>query len=537
MALEKAPFSQPEPEKMTLPPVEQDTPPIKGASRREFLRVASLGLAGIALEANEAEAARRRKKLAPPRERALPHTGERAPDRLTRELFEHQEIKPPAGKWFRESAEKWRKRYAGEDPAYDRALASYLRRNGREVKTIHQELREGWNRLATSGDLATVRNITDEERVPFDVVFLALSESHWKKTAKSRVGAGGPWQFMPATAREYRLNVGRWGDDRTNVERSTRAACKYLKWLHKKASSQGVKISENDGWIWAFWSYNRGPGHVMRDLKRTNGDPNKYGLVCRNQESRNYAPKIFGLAKALGAIAYGKPKAPHVAEARVSPADRMYEEYDPGRWEDAERVALLETVLATYEKEAAEGVHTAEYVEAASAVVKNELEEARQKLKPQPRVVEEKLQVAEEEKGEVSVRNTEKKRLLDSVAENNEVPTVVYHVQPQDNLTKIATWLSPSPKNIATVTSLIRALNPEVKRWSLLRRGQDLVVPGTMIQVPRERLAVMLSRYYPSLPPDIAENYLKWLNGKDPRRERIASGEMILVPVNAEDLE
>lgn len=458
----------------------------KGVSRRIFLKQSLAGLAVLSgvIPASESEAFDKG---------------------IEKNLFERPEIAAPKGKKFQEGAELWRRRYAGEDKEYDRLDLLYKKRKGLSLKTIHEELQEGWQRLLSSGDLKTVHRITQEEGVPFDFLFLALSESHWKQKASSRVGAGGYWQFMPATAREYGLTVEKGNDERLDVEKSTRAACKYIKFLYALTGRQGIRMSENDRWIWAFWAYNRGQGYVMKDLKRTKGNPNKYFSVCRNRESRQYAPKIFGVAKALRGIALGSPLKKPVVRATISQADRMFEEYSSRSFSSSQGKRLfLENTIDAYQSEAAKSLHSKDYSEDAIDFVQKEIES----LEPAPH----------------------------SPEREDEMLTVVYEVKAGDNLGKIATWLSPSVTTVDNLQTLIRRLNPQIRNWNLLFKGQEIVVPGTMREVPFVKLDVITKQYYPDIEPEVASKYLKWINGKNPEYEKILPGELILVPVSINEL-
>lgn len=92
--------------------------------------------------------------------------------------------------------EKWRLRYLGLDPVYHR-------KGPGGITHFRDELIAGWKRLNEGDDLKTVHEACQKYGVPFDVVFLALGESHWNKSAASPAKASGPWQFIPATARHY----------------------------------------------------------------------------------------------------------------------------------------------------------------------------------------------------------------------------------------------------------------------------------------------------------------------------------------------
>src|SRR5690606_9899793 len=63
--------------------------------------------------------------------------------------------------------------------------------------------------------------------VPDDFKYLAVIESKLEN-AVSPAGARGIWQFMPATAKEYGLEVNDFVDERYHLEKSTEAACEYL---------------------------------------------------------------------------------------------------------------------------------------------------------------------------------------------------------------------------------------------------------------------------------------------------------------------
>src|SRR6185503_18559993 len=56
--------------------------------------------------------------------------------------------------------------------------------------------------------LDMMENILEEHGLPAELKYLALIESNLNSNARSGVGAVGPWQFMPATARNMGLKVG-----------------------------------------------------------------------------------------------------------------------------------------------------------------------------------------------------------------------------------------------------------------------------------------------------------------------------------------
>lgn len=98
--------------------------------------------------------------------------------------------------------------------------------------------------------------ILKENGIPTDLVYLACIESSLNPTAVSSAKAAGLWQFMPATAREYGLEVNEYVDERFHIEKSTAAACRYLKAAYAKYGN----------WESAAASYNGGMGRISNEL-------------------------------------------------------------------------------------------------------------------------------------------------------------------------------------------------------------------------------------------------------------------------------
>lgn len=86
--------------------------------------------------------------------------------------------------------------------------------------------------------------------VPDDFKYLCVAESNLLSGARSSVGASGFWQFMAGTAPGYQLTVNDQVDERSDLIKSTNAACQYLKAAYQKFGS----------WTAAAASYNMGQG-------------------------------------------------------------------------------------------------------------------------------------------------------------------------------------------------------------------------------------------------------------------------------------
>ncbi|MEN3334931.1 MAG: rane-bound lytic murein transglycosylase [Blastocatellia bacterium] len=133
-----------------------------------------------------------------------------------------------------------------------------------------------------------VEKIFKEERVPADLIWLAQAESVWKPNALSRAAAKGIWQFIPGTGTRYGLAQTSWIDERSHPEKATRAAARYLRWLHDHFAGD---------WLLAMAAYNSGENRVDSAVARC-GYADFWELYKRNllpQETRNYVPIILSI--------------------------------------------------------------------------------------------------------------------------------------------------------------------------------------------------------------------------------------------------
>lgn len=125
-----------------------------------------------------------------------------------------------------------------------------------------------------------IERILKEEGVPNDFKYLAIIESNLQQ-AISPVGAQGFWQFMPATAKLYGLQMTDEIDERLNIEKSTHAACQYLKDAHHTL---------ND-WVMTTASYNRGVGGVIDDMEWQKTE--HYFDTYQNSETGRYVFRLL----------------------------------------------------------------------------------------------------------------------------------------------------------------------------------------------------------------------------------------------------
>ena len=133
-----------------------------------------------------------------------------------------------------------------------------------------------------------------ESKVPPVLRYLAMIESGYRPAVPSRAGARGLWQFMPSTARAYGLRIGDGVDERTDPQKSTRAAARYLNHL---AFEFG-----DDAMLLAIASYNKGENGVRRALKKLDDprtDRSYWTLVEHNllpKETQEYVPRLIAAA-------------------------------------------------------------------------------------------------------------------------------------------------------------------------------------------------------------------------------------------------
>lgn len=125
-----------------------------------------------------------------------------------------------------------------------------------------------------------ILSILREKGVPEDFFFLAMAESALSN-AVSPVGAGGFWQFMPATARSYGLIVNDNLDERFDPVKSTYAATRYLRALHKELGS----------WTLVAAAYNMGSPRLVKAMKAQ--QENSYYLLDLNAETSRYLFRIL----------------------------------------------------------------------------------------------------------------------------------------------------------------------------------------------------------------------------------------------------
>ncbi|MDE6486441.1 MAG: lytic transglycosylase domain-containing protein [Muribaculaceae bacterium] len=132
---------------------------------------------------------------------------------------------------------------------FDRELTSMAYTHGTTLLTIKRA-----NKL-----FPVMAPILKKNGVPQDMLYLACVESSLNTRALSAAKAGGIWQFMPATAKQYGLEVSDEVDERYNVEKATAAACRYLK---------NALAKYGGDWSAVMASYNGGMARISSELEK-----------------------------------------------------------------------------------------------------------------------------------------------------------------------------------------------------------------------------------------------------------------------------
>lgn len=172
--------------------------------------------------------------------------------------------------------------------------------------------------------LPIMQPILESMGLPRDLVYVAMVESGFSSHAVSIAAAGGFWQFIPTTGKQFGLETSFWLDERRDFILATKAAATYMAQLHRQFGD----------WHLAWAGYNAGGGRVSRALKKYGAD-DYWTLVDEKgslaKETRHYVPKIlaaaivaknrvrygFGAVKSLPPLLYDEIKVDGAVHLRV----------------------------------------------------------------------------------------------------------------------------------------------------------------------------------------------------------------------------
>ena len=205
-------------------------------------------------------------------------------------------------------------------PQNPKVLAAVELLSGRLRDYVQESLVRG------SKYLPMIQNVFRAEGLPLDLAYIPVIESGFKPNALSKASAKGPWQFMKPTAQDHGLKTDWYIDERSDPEKATVAAAKYLKTLHR--------MFDGD-WHLVLAAYNGGLGRLQRAM-RSSGADDFWSLAESPRhlprETREYVPLI------LAAIIVAKNPAQYGFE--YTPTEGIaYEKVPLPRAVDLRRVA------------------------------------------------------------------------------------------------------------------------------------------------------------------------------------------------------
>jgi membrane-bound lytic murein transglycosylase D len=151
--------------------------------------------------------------------------------------------------------------------------------------TLHDVMQDALDRSVRY--VPMIQDVLKAEGLPLDLAYLPIVESGFKPTALSRAAAKGLWQFEADTGHENGLDLNWFRDDRSDPEKATQAAAKYLKWLIDQCSGD---------WFMTLAAYNAGVGRV--DLAEKRSKLTDYWALSESsrylpRDTREYVPMVL----------------------------------------------------------------------------------------------------------------------------------------------------------------------------------------------------------------------------------------------------
>lgn len=121
-------------------------------------------------------------------------------------------------------------------------------------------------------------------QVPLELKYLPVIESALNPKAVSRAGAAGLWQFMPATGKQYGLEINSLVDERRDPIKSSYAAARLLRDFYRIFGD----------WNLAIAAYNCGPENIKKAIHRAGGEKDYWQLYpYLPAETRGYVPAFI----------------------------------------------------------------------------------------------------------------------------------------------------------------------------------------------------------------------------------------------------
>lgn len=193
--------------------------------------------------------------------------------------------------------------YAEVREALERELGVTMYMHSRTMQTLR----------STSRYFPVIEPILKRNGIPDDFKYLCMAESGLNPNAVSSAKAAGLWQFMTSASKDFGIETGDNVDMRFHIEKSTEAACKYLRNAYNRYGS----------WTLAAASYNAGLAGVTRRMNTQSVE--SYYDMFLPEETMRYVYRILTFKLlADNPSQYGF----HLAPANYLPPFESYREVD-----------------------------------------------------------------------------------------------------------------------------------------------------------------------------------------------------------------
>jgi tetratricopeptide (TPR) repeat protein len=262
---------------------------------------------------------------------------------------------------------------------------------------------------------------------PWYAQAILLIESPGKLKSKSSVGANGPFQLMRSVAVRFGLKVNRYVDERSDIEKSAKAASSLLKtgcipYIKKFLDEKGVAYKETDLWfrLLVLHAYHAGAGNVRCVIDAINPDSGGVQLFNKiwqttcggfKNESQNYSQ--IALASLLNFNELIEQNGDTVYLVKGDVLLKNYNRKKSKPWESFE---LLNTCLQAYERDFIDDMIPYDYFIKRVTSIKNEFNHiAAMVTQNQKEVLLRKYPASEEHVNDLASALTKRQRYEDAI--------------------------------------------------------------------------------------------------------------------------
>jgi tetratricopeptide (TPR) repeat protein len=207
---------------------------------------------------------------------------------------------------------------------------------------------------------------------PWYAQAILLIESPGKMNTKSCVGANGPFQLMPAVARNQGLVVNKRIDERTIVEKSALGASRLLKricipYVRTMLDSAHLQYNETDLWfrLLVLHAYHAGAGNVAGVIRKINPSEGGIGLIQTiwqttyggfKNASQNYSQLALAAFLNFDELVMSSNDSVYMIDG-----DRMFYAYNSCKCAPNSKYNYLGNCIAKYEADLISGVIPFDY--------------------------------------------------------------------------------------------------------------------------------------------------------------------------------